>query len=62
MVPIIERAFALASSGRCLTMQDLGKALRDEGYANVDAHLRGSSIRKQLLQLIAEGRRARSDQ
>ena len=43
---IIERAFELA---RCLTtVEDVKKALKNEGYANVDAHLAGRSIKADL--------------
>jgi hypothetical protein len=45
-VPIIERAFQLASE--CGSVAELRQRLRREGYYSVDQHLGGPSIRKQL--------------
>jgi hypothetical protein len=43
---IIERAFELAHNST--TVEDIRKALKSEGYSNVDAHLAGPSIRAEL--------------
>jgi hypothetical protein len=43
---IIERAFQLAPN--VSSVDEIRKALRQEGYANVDAHLAGASIRADL--------------
>ena len=43
---IIERAFELASSST--SIDEIRKALRQEGYSNVDAHLGGASIKADL--------------
>jgi len=43
---IIERAFQLARGSDSLS--DIRKTLRHEGYANVDTHLAGASIKAQL--------------
>lgn len=43
---IIERAFELA--GASSSVEEVRKALRREGYSNVDAHLEGSSIKADL--------------
>jgi hypothetical protein len=43
---IIERAFELACRFR--TVEEVRKALRREGYSNVDAHLSGASIKADL--------------
>ena len=43
---IIERAFQLARG--TANVDQIRKALRSEGYANVDAHLAGSSIKAEL--------------
>lgn len=43
---IIERAFQLA--GDSSSVEDVRKALRREGYSNVDAHLGGASIKADL--------------
>ena len=47
-----ERAFALAESGTCESMQSIRRQLRAEGYAEA-GQLSGSSIRAQLVKLIA---------
>ncbi len=43
---IIERAFQLAQSS--VNIEEVRKALRREGYSNVDAHLAGRMIRADL--------------
>ncbi len=43
---IIERAFQLARGSA--NLDDIRKVLRQEGYASVDAHLSGASIRADL--------------
>ena len=43
---IIERAFQLARGST--SVDDIRKALRQEGYSNVDAHLAGASIKADL--------------
>jgi hypothetical protein len=43
---IIERAFQLA--GGSTNLDQIRKALRQEGYSNVDAHLAGASIKADL--------------
>ena len=43
---IIERAFQLA--GDVNSVEEVRRALRQEGYANVDAHLAGASIKADL--------------
>ena len=43
---IIERAFQLARDAS--SVDEIRKALRHEGYANVDAHLAGPSIKADL--------------
>ena len=43
---IIERAFELAP--RASSVEEIRKALRQEGYSNVDAHLGGASIKADL--------------
>jgi hypothetical protein len=49
---IIERAFQLAPSYSSL--EEIRKALRHEGYSNVDAHLGGASIRADLKKRFAQ--------
>ena len=48
---IIERAFQLAPEAT--SIEDIRKALRQEGYANVDAHLAGASIKADLKKRFA---------
>jgi hypothetical protein len=48
---IIERAFELASAST--SIDDIRKALRHEGYSNVDAHLGGASIKADLKKRLA---------
>lgn len=43
---IIERAFQLARGSS--NLDEIRKVLRREGYANVDAHLGGASIKADL--------------
>lgn len=43
---IIERAFQLAPDAT--TIDDIRRILRQEGYANVDAHLAGAGIKADL--------------
>ena len=49
----VERAFQLARSGECFNVEDIRRQLRREQCSNIDAHLAGSSIRKQLVHAIA---------
>jgi len=51
---VIERAFELARTGGCRTMDDIRRRLSRECYIAVDAHLAGASIRKQLKALMRE--------
>lgn len=48
---IIERAFELAPSYS--SIDEIRKALRHEGYSNVDAHLAGASIKADLKKRFA---------
>lgn len=49
--PILERAFELAHRGGFARLDDLERALREEGYARGDAQLRSPSVRTQLRRL-----------
>ena len=46
----LERAFELASSGRCLSVSDISHKLRDEQYSL--SQLDGPALKKQLVALI----------
>jgi tRNA G26 N,N-dimethylase Trm1 len=50
---IIERAFQLASDSSSL--EEVRKALRREGYSNVDAHLEGATIKADLKKRFVRG-------
>jgi hypothetical protein len=49
----IERAFEVASSGECRTLDELKRRLRREQLEAVDFHLAGKSIKAQLSELMA---------
>ena len=49
---IIERAFEIARSGISPNLEDIRRRLKSEGYDGVDAHLGGSSIKRELIRLI----------
>lgn len=53
MTTAIERAYALAASGRVKTIKDIRHVLRSEGYVE-EGQLFGGDIRRQLLKLIGE--------
>ncbi len=54
--PTVERAFELARSGRYRHMREIRKQLVREGCDDVDRHLAGTGLRKQLLGAAAEAR------
>jgi len=47
-IPFLERAYQLARSGTCQNMTALKKTLRAEGYSNIESHLLGLHLRRQL--------------
>ncbi|TCP71362.1 hypothetical protein [Sphingomonas sp. PP-CE-1G-424] len=51
-ITTVERAFELARSGTCSSVNDLRQRLRREGYDAVHLHLHGASINKQLVDLM----------
>ena len=55
----VERAFELARGGSCRTIEEIARRLKQEQLDNVDAHLGGTSIRKELRQACAESRSMR---
>jgi hypothetical protein len=52
----IERAFALARSGTCATVDEIRQALKRERFDQVDAHLAGPALSRQLRALCDEAR------
>lgn len=57
MKQTIERAFELARSGTCADVADIRRALKKEGYSQIDEHLGGQAIRRQLRDICIEARR-----
>ena len=51
---IFERAFAIARAGRARSIEDVRRTLKAESFENVESHLAGPSIKRQLKQLLAE--------
>lgn len=47
----VERAYELARSGRCHSVDEIRTTLIREGYEAVQAHLTGPSIKKDLAAL-----------
>ena len=52
----MQRAFELARSGRYRHMREIRNQLVREGCEDVDRHLAGTGLRKQLLATAAEAR------
>ncbi len=55
-VSTIERAFQLARSGECDSIESVQHQLEREDYTQVTLHLGGSLIRKQLRQAFARAK------
>lgn len=47
----IERAYQLARSGTCRSVEDIRRKLSAERYDSVQAHLSGASIKRDLIAL-----------
>lgn len=54
---ILERAFALASSGKVASLDDLRQQLKAEGFRD-GGQMTGPSLTRQLAQLIAKSRKS----
>jgi len=54
----LERAFELARTGEYDNLNDLRAKLKAEHHDQVDAHLAGPSIKRQLMRLCEESRAA----
>jgi hypothetical protein len=61
MASVVERAFELASSGRCRSVTEVEYALTREGYELVNVHMRSSSLRKDLADIISRREGTNSD-
>lgn len=49
---LVERAFQVA--GSCATLDEVRRMLKSEGFAQVDAHLAGRTIRGELVKLLGK--------
>ena len=47
----VERAYQLARSGTCRSVEDIRRKLSAERYESVQAHLSGASIKRDLIAL-----------
>jgi hypothetical protein len=52
----LERAFLLAESGDCTTVNDIRAQLKKEQCDSVDAHLAGQTIQRQLRERLARAK------
>lgn len=52
----LERAFDLAESGSCTTVNDIRARLKKEQMESVDAHLAGQTIQRQLRERLARAK------
>lgn len=52
-ISTVERAFQLARSGACHSVNDIREQLLREGYPSVLSHVSGMSIKKQLGAILA---------
>lgn len=50
----IERAYQLAKTGPCNTVEEIRKQLRREQYSSIDAHLSGKATTAHLIQLCRQ--------
>ena len=55
----VQRAYELARSGKCASIEDLKRQLRHEGHEAVLAHIQGS-LSRELGRLIVESQGARA--
>jgi len=53
---VIERAYQIARTGVCLTIAEIERHLKSEGYDGVDTHLADKELRRELLLLCRTAR------
>jgi hypothetical protein len=53
-MPIIERAFALASSGSCQSIKDIRAKLKAEGYFRVEEFIDGKQLFAKLKKICQD--------
>jgi len=56
----LERAFSLARSGSCAGLDDIRRILKRERFDQVEGHLSGPSLGKQLRALCDSARRSQA--
>jgi hypothetical protein len=62
-IDLLERAFELAADGRSISIYDLYKILRKEGYSDVElVQLQGRVLSRQLRQKMVEARAAANNE
>ena len=54
---LVDRAIELATSGTCISVNDIRQRLRREGYEGVGTELAGMEINRNLIALIHASRR-----
>ncbi len=56
-VTVIERAYALARTGKFVNLSEIAKALRSDGFSrgHVEDHLSGKAIKRELRGLCQSG-------
>lgn len=54
--PIIERAFALAASGECSSLDEVRRRLAQEGYPGLAAWFESRSFKRSLAALCRQAR------
>lgn len=48
----VQRAFELARSGECRSVEDVRRRLKAERFENVDGHISGPTIKRQLMEAM----------
>ena len=56
----IKRAFELARSGQCRSIEDIRRQLRKERHDRIDEHLAARSLQKQLKEAMKAANTARN--
>ena len=62
-IGVIERAFAIAQSGKCTTASQVVKVLKKEGYpeSQLEGHLNGKAVRKELVTMCRKAQLASAE-
>jgi hypothetical protein len=57
MPTTIQRAYEIARSGECTSLDELVQQLKTEQFEGVDAHIASASVRRDLRQISQSARR-----